>query len=69
VSDCTPLRAHLNSANGRRGLFVGAKAGSNLLRISMIKLHRNGRPAISVGIYRGPTGASNESSQDIQADR
>jgi hypothetical protein len=69
VSDCIPLRARQNSANGRRGLFVGAKAGSNLLRISMIKLHRNGRPAISVEIYRGPTGASNEISQDTQADR
>jgi hypothetical protein len=49
--------------------IYGTKAGSNLLRISMIKLHRNDRPAISVGIYRGPTGASNESNQDIQADR
>jgi hypothetical protein len=51
------------------GSICRAKAGSNLLRTSVIKRYRSGRPAISVGIYRGPTGASNESNQDIQADR
>jgi len=46
-----------------------AKAGNNLLRPSVIRLRRSGSPAISVGIYGCPTGASNESNQDIQADR
>ena len=70
VSDCIPLRA-LPKTRPRVGGFDlwRAKAGSNLLRPSVIRLHRSGRPAISVGIYDGPTGVSNESNQDIQADR
>ena len=70
MSDCIPLRA-LPKTRPRVGGFDlwRAKAGSNLLRPSVIRLHRSGRPAISVGIYDGPTGVSNESNQDIQADR
>jgi hypothetical protein len=70
VSDCTPLRA-LPKTRPRVGGFDlwRAKAGSNLLAKQLDQAARSGRPAISVGIYRGPTGASNESNQDIQADR
>ena len=70
MSDCTPLRV-LPKTRPMIGGFElwGSKAGSNLLGTSMIRLRRSARPAISVGIRRGPTGASNESNQDIKGDR
>ena len=70
MSDCIFLHALLKTRPRVGGFDLWrARAGSNLLRSSVIGPHRSGRPAISVGIYRGPTGASNESNQDIQADR